>query len=257
MADQQVPVIRTVVTLRDYVRAVVKAWPSISTDPCPKEAPAVLWAQYIAETGGAACWGFNIGNVKWTPGCGYDFHCLRGVWEGVSQSEASRLIASGEAHADASPGHATAVGAGRVSVVFEPPHPATRFRAFPSLDAAMVAHLTLLERRFAVAWPAVLSGDVDRFAGALHSRGYFTASPLAYAGNMRRPYLEAMANSAWNDATEAVNQDEIVTVRAVENPDSDPLPTLNTEIIETPIVHPMADTVADFLARDTSGEGDG
>lgn len=226
MADQQVPVVRTVVTLRDYVRAVVAAWPTISTDPCPKEAPAVLWAQYIAETGGAACWGFNIGNVKWTPGCGYDFHCLRGVWEGAWKADAARLIATGEAHADPSTDHAKAVdpkGEGkRVSVVFEPPHPATRFRAFPSLDAAMRSHLALLAKRFSVAWPAVLAGDVDKFASALHSRGYFTASPLAYAGNMRRPYLQAMASSAWNDAVEALNQDEVVTVPDIDNPASSP-----------------------------------
>ncbi len=215
MADTQVPVTRTVITLRDYIRAVVAAWPTISTNPCPKEAPAVLWAQYIAETGGSASWNFNIGNVKWTAGCGLDFMCLRGVWEGVSQAEASRLIASGQAHADASPGHATAVGAGRVSVVFEPPHPATRFRAYPDLATAMASHLALLAKRFAVAWPAVLAGDVDRFASALRSRGYFTASPLAYAGNMRRPFLEAMTSSAWNEATEAMGQDSIVTVPAL------------------------------------------
>jgi hypothetical protein len=219
VADQQVAVIRTVVTLRDYVRAVVLAWPSIATDPCPKEAPAVLWGQYIIETGGSAAWGFNIGNVKWTPGCGYDFHCLRGVWEGASPAEAARLIARGEAHADPNPGHAVAVDpqkkTGRVSIVFEPPHPATRFRSYPSLAAAMEAHLLLLAKRFAVAWPAVLAGDVDRFASALHSRGYFTASPLAYAAGMRRPFAEAMASSAWDDATEAVSQDTIVTVPAM------------------------------------------
>lgn len=215
MTDVQQPVTRTVIALRDYVRAVVAAWPSISTDPCPKEAPAVLWAQYIAETGGAACWNFNVGNVKWTPGCGLDFMCLRGVWEGVSQAQASALIASGQAHADANASHTGALRPGMVSVVFEPPHPATRFRAYPSLADAMASHLALLAKRFAVAWPAVLAGDVDRFASALHSRGYFTASPLAYAGNMRRPYLEAMASSAWDDATEALSQDEIVTVPAL------------------------------------------
>ncbi len=215
MADQQVPVTRTVVTLRDYVQAVVAAWPTIATDPCPREACAVLYAQYFIETGAASCFGFNIGNVKHSAGDGFDYHCLRGVWEGVSQAEASRLIASGEAHADANAGHATAVGTGRVSVVFEPPHAATRFRAFPSLAVAMAEHLKLLARRFAVAWPAVLAGDVDRFASALHSRGYFTASPLSYAAGMRRPFLEAMTSSAWDDATEAVSQDAIVTVPAL------------------------------------------
>lgn len=57
-------------------------------------------------------------------------------------------------------------------------------------------------------------------------------------------------------------QDAIETVPSLENPDSEPtpLPSLITQIIEptsaasSPTVHPMADTVADFLARDTSGE---
>lgn len=231
MADQQVPVTRTVITLRDYVRAVVAAWPTISTDPCPKEAPAVMWAQYIAETGGSASWNFNIGNVKWSAGCGLDYMCLRGVWEGVSREQADRLIASGQASADASADHAKAVGAGRVSVLFQPPHPATRFRAYPDLATSMASHLALLAKRFAPAWPAVLAGDVDRFASALHSRGYFTASPLAYAGNMRRPFLEAMTSSAWDDATEARGQDEIVTVTQLDNPASSP------SMVVQPIVH--------------------
>jgi hypothetical protein len=148
--------------------------------------------------------------------------CLRGVWEGVTREQADKLIAGGQATADPSADHAKAVGPGKVSVLFQPPHPATRFRSYPDLPTAMVSHLAFLAKRFASAWPAVLAGDVDKFAAALHARGYFTASPLAYAGNMRRPYLEAMVSSAWNDAIDALRQEAISTVPEVDNPASEP-----------------------------------
>ena len=185
MTAEQVAVTRTPVCMRGYALAVVRAWRLVSD----------LWAQYMIETGGSACWNWNVGNRKAVDG--QPFYCLRGTWEGVAPAEAQRLIASGEASADPSADHAHAVGPGRVSVVFEPPHPATRFRAYASLDEAMAEHLvSLAKRRYASAWPAVLAGDVDAFASKLRERGYFTASAQAYANGMRpafRMFVESDA----------------------------------------------------------------
>lgn len=223
MPEQNVPVRRTVITLPDYVRAVVKAWGTVDNGPCTKGACAVLYAQYMIETGGAACFNFNVGNVKHVAGDGHDYHMLGGVWEGVSPQAADSLVASGRAIRDASTDHAHAVGPGRVSVLFQPPDPATWFRAFTSLDDAMRDHLKVLAHRFAPAWPYVIAGDVNLFAQVLHDHGYFTASPVAYAAGMQRPYLAAMVSSAWDDATEArAAVQDAETTPTLDNPASSP-----------------------------------
>lgn len=189
---------RTTPTLEAYVGAVVRAWTDVA--PCTREACAVLWAQYMIETGGRSCWNWNIGNVK-ASDISRPWHALRGVWEGVSAAEAARLVAAGEAVLDANAAHQRAV-APRTAVVFEPPHPATRFRSFDSLDEAMGEHLALLRRRFSRGWPGVLAGDVVAFARGLRAQGYFTASAEAYAAGMRAPFDAALASGAFEMATD-------------------------------------------------------
>lgn len=196
----QVPVLRTPISSDDYVRAAVRAGVALGMGILPEPAIGILYAQYAIETGGTNCFNWNIGNVKKVAGDGFDYHCLRGVWEGVSPAEAARLIASGEAIADPSANHARAVGAGRVSVIFNPPHPQTRFRAYPSLDVSMQHHLELLaKKRFASCWPAVMAGNVDAFAAALKAKGYFTADAGAYANGMRPAYARLVASNAYED----------------------------------------------------------
>lgn len=204
MSEQLMPVKRTAVTMADYVRAVVRSWPRVGADVPLETSIGVLYAQYMIETGGASCWNYNLGNVKHVKGDGFDYHMLNGVWEGESPAAAAQLIASGQAVADASANHAKAVGAGRTSVIFVPPHPATWFRAFSSLDEGMAAHLQILARRFAKAWPALLAGDFVAFAHALHDQGYFTASPDAYANGMRGPFNALVASSTYEELVASI-----------------------------------------------------
>ncbi len=193
------PVVRTLPTRDDYVRAVLRGWHLVGDGVPLEQSIGVLYAQYMIETGGKSCFGWNLGNVKHVAGDGHDFHMLSGVWEGVAPDVAERLITTGQAVADASANHAAAVGPSRVSVVFQPPHPATWFRAFDSLDEGMGEHLQLLAKRFAKAWPAVLEGSVDGFARALHDQHYFTADPGAYAAGMRAPFAALVASSTYED----------------------------------------------------------
>lgn len=215
MTDHLVPTIRTVVSLRDYARAVVRAWHKVGDGIPEKSSVAVLWAQYMIETGGRDSWGWNIGNTKEIPNDGVNYHALRGVWEGVTPAHAAQLIASGQAVADASADHAKAVGPGRVSIIFQPPHPATWFSSFDSLDQAMEHHLVFLARRFAPAWPAVLAGDPRKFAQALKARGYFTASAEAYAAGMERPFATFMSATGYEEATEQIERDNTPTQPAL------------------------------------------
>ena len=198
-----VPTKRTVVSIRDYARAVIKAWRSIENESPRKESVAVLYAQYMIETGGSACWNWNIGNAKHVDGDGHDYIELRGVWEGVHPFVAARLIASGQARADSNPSHIKAVGPKKTPVIFVPPHPATRFIAYESLDEAMVSHLRRLQKRFAPCWPDVLTGNYDSFAHTLKAGrdgiedtadDYFTANANAYARGMA-PHFHAFCKS--------------------------------------------------------------
>jgi hypothetical protein len=235
---KHVPVARTVVAMSEYARAVVRSWSSVSGDEPTKATVAVLWAQYMAETGGSACWNWNIGNVKKADGDGYDYIMLRGVWEAVAAKEAERLIAAGLATLDTRENHKRAVGS-RVAVVFQPPHRATWFRAYPDLITAMQHHIAFLKRRFVMAWSHALAGDPDGFAFALKAGrdgkpgtfdDYFTADAKAYARNMR-PHFDAFMRSdvfdraiaerdALRKADTIPNLDSIAT-----DPDMTPEPT--------------------------------
>lgn len=200
----QVPLERTVVTRDQFAAAVVGAWPRIFGSEATDPATSALWAQYQVETGGRNCWNYNIGNVKKWPGDGFDWMCLHGVWEGVSPEAADRLIREGVAKSDPSIDHARAVGAGRVSVLYEPPHPATRFRSYPSLDAAIFQHIQVLALgRHAACWPFVLAGDVGGMATALHNSQYYTASRSAYAAGMLRPFGPFLSSDAFEKALAA------------------------------------------------------
>lgn len=202
--------VRTAVEMRDYTRAMMHAWLVLERVIPSRETVGVLWAQYRIETGGQSCWNWNIGNVKHVDGDGHDWIELRGVWEGVSLTTARELVARGLAVMDHDPGHAKAVGPGRVSVIFQPPHPATRFRAYASLDEAMASHLTFLKRRYARAWVEVERGDPVAFAKRLKEGAdgkedtrddYYTASSESYARGMR-PYFVAFLGTRFYDEEE-------------------------------------------------------
>jgi hypothetical protein len=160
--------------MRGYARALARAW-RLELGALPtKEQAGVLWAQYGIETGaGPWCFGWNIGNVKHVAGDGHDFHMLANTWELVNGK----------------------------NVVFQPPHPATWFRTYPSLDVAMVEHLKFLRnKRYAPAWPAVELGDVGWFARLLKAAGYFTADATAYAKGMKPHFDRWMRSSVFEDA---------------------------------------------------------
>lgn len=209
-----VPVTRTTFTTKDYARAVLRAWRAYLGVYPSKEAVGCLWAQYALETGrGAFCFNHNIGNVKHTPP--RDYMMLRGTWEIVNGKR----------------------------VVFEPPHPATWFNAYASLDDAMLEHLKLLrERRYASAWPAVEAGQPGEFAIRLKNKGYYTAPMEDYARGLRGFHQEFMRMPAYENALDEIIADAEVDTQPElrANPASEPtvyvLPQLNTPILGTPIV---------------------
>lgn len=198
-----VPPVRTTPTLQQFAETLISVESGIS-----KSAAGVLYAQFAGETGkGVYCYGYNLGNVKWSTGCGYDYHALNGVWEGVTPAQAQALYNSGQARPDPSADHAKAVGPGKVSVLFNATHPASWFRSYPSLQKGMEVFVAAKKNpasRYASAWPALLAGDCDAYAKALHDKGYFTASPVAYANAMKVHHAAWMKSNAYEQAVAAV-----------------------------------------------------
>jgi hypothetical protein len=148
----------TRVTPAQLLAALARAWRVVFVGTEPKrESLLVLLAQWALETGeGSAMHAFNLGNVKSIEGDGRDF-CAFPCWE----------MERGQ------------------KVWYRPPHPATRFRAYRSLDEGAIDYLKLLSKRFARAWPAVLAGDPEAFAHELKLSHYYTADESAYAAGVR------------------------------------------------------------------------
>lgn len=202
----QVPIQRTPVDSKTYARAVLAACRSLGWEPLDKAAAGVLWAQYMIETGGKACWCWNLGNVKVTQGqvaAGASWFDLPGTWEIINGKR----------------------------VVLPEGDPGRRFRAYESLSDGMVEHLLFLRnKRYQRAWPAVLAGDCKAFARLLKAAGYFTASAEDYAAGMLWHHRQWMASMAYDAAA--------TEVRAVQ--EAETLRELPQEE-EQPIVHPPVD----------------
>lgn len=205
---------RTTPTMRDFADALLVSWPGAT-----KEGAGVLWAHFAGETqDGYHCYNNNLGNVKWTPGCGLDYVSLVGVWEGFKIGDedkdgdvdeddrvmlVNRLIQTGLWKIDPSLDHAKAVGPGKVSMLATTAHAATWFRAYPSLLSGMDAFVELKRdprSRYARAWFYVESGDPKGYAYALGDKGYYTASKDVYAAAMKRKYDAWMASEAFREA---------------------------------------------------------
>jgi hypothetical protein len=230
---------QTTVGMRDYASAMLRAWRSVAPTLPSKESVAVLWAQYMIETGGRSCFNWNIGNVKHIDGDGHDWIELHDVWEGESPSIARELIARGFAVLDTNEDHIKAVGPGRVAIVFQPPHPATRFRAYETLAEAMTSHLAFLKRRYAAAWSEVEKGDYRGFAKKLKegrdgkentSDDYFTAAYEAYAKGMSYPFAMFIGSKVYDEERSTL-------LSSMDVPTIVPPPPLIPEF-DQPIVHP-------------------
>lgn len=202
----QVPLVRTAVAKLDYARALLRAWKAECNVLPTKQAAGVLWSQYMIETGGAACWCWNLGNVKVTQGqvdAGVPYFDLPGTWE----------IINGQ------------------RVVLKEGDPGRRFRAFASLEEGMLEHFRFLRnRRYKASWPSVEEGDCLGFARHLKAAGYFTASAEAYAAGMLQHHRAWMASPVYETAV----QELLAAMEA----DTDPDIQVPSEPEPFQIVHP-------------------
>lgn len=172
---------QTPIEPKTYTRAVLAACDALGWPRLSKASVAVLHSQFIVETSGIHCWNWNLGNVKVTQAqidAGVDwidlatFEYINGKKVWLPEGDTGR-----------------------------------RFRAFDSLDVAMVDHLKMLrERRFKSAWPAVEAGDPVLFAHKLKEGpdgkegtrdDYFTAPVEKYAEIMKAAHARYMLTHAY------------------------------------------------------------
>lgn len=186
------PVIRTPISMKDFAKALIRTLRSGGVEPT-KEAAGVFWAQYALETGaGGFCWNYNLFNHKVTAAMangGIPYMMLANTWEIIDGKK----------------------------VTFQPPHPATWFRAFASFEAAMSHHITAIKTgRYASSWPAVLAGDPELYAAKIRERGYYTAPLADYVKLIRAKFNAWMASPAYDDAlAELEDAAEAVTDQAI------------------------------------------
>lgn len=214
MSENIVDYVRTPIDMRTYARAVARAWRASIGGLPTKGQVGVLWAQYGVETGAgpkAACWCWNIGNVKHVPGDGFDYYMLPNTSERIN---------------------------GKL-VYFQPPSPVTWFRAFPDLDTAMREHFALLRGKYARCWEGVELEDVGVFARKLKEGpdgkedtrdDYYTATSQSYAALMRTHFKAWMESDAFERALEElaaepseVRPDQLLAEQPIVHPDV-PLP---------------------------------
>lgn len=184
----QVPIQRTPIAMSTFAGAILKAWRAAFGVLPTKPQAGVLWAQYMIETGGSACWCWNIGNVKVTQAqvdAGVPWFDLPGTFEYI----------------------------GGKRVVLPEGDPGRRFRAFPSLEEAMPWHMSFLRGRYAACWPAVEAGDVMQFAHLLKAGhdgkegtfdDYFTAKAEDYGRGMMWHFRQWLSSTTYENARDGI-----------------------------------------------------
>lgn len=201
MTEDIVPDEITVCSPADVYDGLTDLWPVLAPDASiTRAARLVLISQWALETAGGHamhCW--NFGNAKHVRGDGHAFTQFTCGEEMPSRfvqpGPLVRVVATYQKN-----------GEEWSSVQFKPPHPATSFLAFATLEDGLRYWATAFRGRWRSAWPFALAGDVPGFAGALHSMGYYTAAEAEYRAGMLRWYHQLDASIPPDQGPQAVAQ---------------------------------------------------
>lgn len=211
MAAKLVTTVQTKYSQVDLIKGFIKGWVKLFGVVPTKRQIGVLWSQNALETGlMAAMWCNNIGNVKYVAQAGdteaIKYCMLRNVWEIVNDKR----------------------------ITFQPPHPATWFRAFDTLEEGVAFFFDLLRnKRYKIAWGAVEAGDPALFAKLLRQQGYYTASEADYRTAMLRYFNSFMNGTDYEKALAQVSAPPPVVA-----PPPVPVPVEPTPVVLKPIELP-------------------
>lgn len=228
MPAKLVTTVRTTYTQSQMIKAFVEAWKDLYGVVPKKESIGVIWAQNALETGlTKAMWNNNIGNIKYVANASdtedIQYCMLANVWEIINGKK----------------------------VIFQPPHPATWFRSFDSLEAGVVHHFNFLKnKRYKQAWTAVEAGDPALFAHLLKIAGYYTAPESAYVKSMNYYFNQYMAGKDYENAVKSLAIiDPVVVVvppkpePSAPEPTPEPAPVEPEPITKLPDDHKPIDVV--------------
>jgi len=194
--------VRTKVTVDLFVKSLIKVWYDLFEEYPKKQSIGIILAQWQLETGsGQSCWNYNLGNIKYVAKKDEDpnikYHMLKGTWEIINGKK----------------------------VIFDPPHPASWFLAFDSLEEGMEHHLKFLAgKRWKHSWAAVIKGDPDEFAIRLKEQRYYTAPLEDYKKLMNYYYKIYLASTVYETKFDEVQRECFAKE-----------PSLNDTIIPAPI----------------------
>lgn len=179
MAARLVPTVRTSYKGVELIKGFIDGWIKQFNEIPTRETIGVLYAQNALETGGTVyMWNNNIGNVKFVPSANPandsgDYMMLGNVWEIVNGKK----------------------------IIYQPPHQATWFRAYPTLADGVAHHYDFLKNhRYAKAWTAVVAGKPADFAHLLKLAGYYTAPEADYVRNMNAYFNKFIKDKLYEQA---------------------------------------------------------
>jgi len=189
------PKTRTTYTQKEMIKAFIEGWKELFGSYPKKESVAVLWSQSAVETGSTtSMWNNNIGNVKYMPSKDPDpeadnhiqYMMLNGVWE----------ILNGQ------------------KVIFEPPHPATWFRSFPTVADGFAFHINFLKNKksYKAAWAAVEAGDPVDFSRKLKAAWYYTAPEADYTKLLKFHFDKFMKDKGFEEMLAEIQKEPETTV---------------------------------------------
>jgi hypothetical protein len=177
MSAKCVPVLKTECSEETRIKGFISGWKKLLGDFPSKESVGVLLSQNNVETGGSThMYNWNVGNVKYMPAKTNDpdadsdieYMMLSHVWEIINKQK----------------------------VYFEPPHPATWFRSFPTLEDGFAFHLNFLKNKksYKAAWAAVVAGNPVAFSKSLKAAMYYTAPEADYTKLIKFHFDKFMKN---------------------------------------------------------------
>lgn len=194
------PTIRTPIRADQVANAVIVVAETLSRPS--RDWISLLVAQTLVECGadGMHCFCWNIGNKR--PSTGEDYQHLKGAGEELPLAVAEKQVAS-------APDQVRIVsryergGVPYASVKYEPPHPASRFAAYKTLEAGITAWLAWYRKRPTAIGAARIGPQA--FADELYRLRYFTASPGHYAKMLldrRTQVMREVRPLTWGDVPE-------------------------------------------------------
>lgn len=193
-----VPTTKTSYTIPQMIEAFIRAWFKEFSQIPKKESVGVVWSQTAIETGSTtAMWNNNIGNVKYHPSqddkkdADVKYMMLHNVWEIINGKK----------------------------IIFQPPHSATWFLSFETLEDGIKFHLNFLKnKRYKSSWSAIEAGNPQQFAHLLKVAKYYTAPEADYVKGMKFHFNKFMKDTTFETVVNKIEEE--LKANVVENPNN-------------------------------------